>query len=73
MTVKTKFDPSFPITDKAGRAAQAFAQYISRLDAFAVGNPAGLVNAANDAAAALLFVPVGGLYRNGSQLMVRIA
>ena len=35
-------------------------------------NTAGLVNAANDAAAAAAGVPVGGLYRNGSVLMVRV-
>ena len=32
----------------------------------------GLVNAANDAAAAAAGVPVKGLYRNGSVLMVRV-
>lgn len=32
-----------------------------------------LVNAANDAAAALLSVAVGAVYRNGSVLMVRVA
>jgi hypothetical protein len=31
------------------------------------------VNAANDAAAATAGVPVGGVYRNGSVLMVRVA
>lgn len=35
-------------------------------------NIAGLVNAANDAAAATAGVPVAGLYRNGSILMVRV-
>lgn len=33
----------------------------------------GLVNAANDAAAAGAGVPVGGIYRNGSVVMVRVA
>jgi hypothetical protein len=33
---------------------------------------AGLVNAANDAAAAAAGVPVNGTYRNGSVLMVRV-
>lgn len=33
----------------------------------------GLVNAADDAAAAAAGVPVGGVYRNGSQVMVRTA
>lgn len=32
-----------------------------------------LVNAVNDAAAASVGVPVGGMYRNGSVLMVRVA
>ena len=32
-----------------------------------------LQNATNDAGAATLSVPVRGLYRNGSQLMIRVA
>jgi hypothetical protein len=32
----------------------------------------GLQNAASDAAAAALSVPVGGVYRNGSVLMIRV-
>jgi hypothetical protein len=32
----------------------------------------GLQNAATDAAAAALSVPVGGVYRNGSVLMIRV-
>ena len=35
-------------------------------------NIAGLVNAANDSAANSAGVPVGGMYRNGSALMVRV-
>ena len=34
---------------------------------------AGLPNFANDAAAATGGVPVGGMYRNGSVLMVRVS
>lgn len=34
---------------------------------------ATLVNAVDDAAAATAGVPVGGLYRNGSVVMVRVA
>lgn len=34
---------------------------------------AGLANAANDAAAAAAGVPVGGWYRNGSVMMIRVA
>ncbi len=33
----------------------------------------GLTNAVNDAAAAIAGVPVGGIYRNGSVLMVRVS
>lgn len=36
-------------------------------------NIAGLANAANDAAAAAAGVPITGMYRNGSVLMVRVA
>ena len=32
-----------------------------------------LVNAVNDAAASSAGVPVGGMYRNGSVLMVRVS
>ena len=35
-------------------------------------NLATLINAANDAAAASAGVPMNGLYRNGSVLMVRV-
>ena len=38
-----------------------------------INNQAGLPDAANDAAAAALGVPVGGQYRSGSILMVRVA
>lgn len=34
--------------------------------------PGGLINAANDAAAAAAGVPVTGLYRNGSVVMIRV-
>lgn len=34
---------------------------------------ASLVNAVDDTAAATAGVPVGGLYRNGSVLMIRVA
>ena len=36
-------------------------------------NIAGLVNAANDGAAAAAGVPIAGMYRNGSRLMVRVS
>jgi hypothetical protein len=35
-------------------------------------NTAGLVNAANDAAAATAGVPLFGMYRNGSVMMIRV-
>jgi hypothetical protein len=38
----------------------------------AANNQAGLPDAANDAAAAALGVPVGGNYRSGSAIMVRV-
>jgi hypothetical protein len=72
---KNKFDPQFPITDKTGKPTQAFAQYLAKLDALvaalAGSNTPPLANigasgslVANDAAAAGLLVPVGGLYRD---------
>lgn len=73
---KNSFDPSFPITEQAGRASQVFRDYLTKLDALvgalAAGNLPVLVNAANDAAAAALGVQVGQNYRNGSVLMVRV-
>jgi hypothetical protein len=66
---RTKFDPSFPLTDKSGRATQWFRDYMRQLDA---GVQPVLVNAANDAAAATAGVPLNGTYRNGSVLQVRI-
>lgn len=78
LPVKTKFDPSFPIVDSAGRPEQLFRDYMAKLDALVSAMAAGgvplnlLVNAANDAAAAAVGVPVSGMYRNGSILMVRV-
>lgn len=73
---KTKFDPTFPIADGAGRSTQFYRDYLARLDlliaAMAAGNLPTLVNAANDAAAAAAGVLVGQMYRNGSILMVRV-
>lgn len=40
---------------------------------FAFGNVPAILNALNDAAAAGLGVPVGGIYRNGSIMMLRVA
>jgi hypothetical protein len=74
---KNKFDPSFPITDQAGKPTQFYRDYLAKLDALvaaiAAGNvSANLVNAANDAAAAAAGVVIGQMYRNGSVLMVRV-
>lgn len=44
-----------------------------RLEGAAVPPVAGLVNAANDGAAASGGVPVGGIYRNGSVLQIRVS
>ena len=61
-----------------GAGSITFAQYLIALDAtvraLAVGNVGTLVQATNDAAAAdLAGVAVGSLYRNGSQVMVRVS
>lgn len=73
---KTKFDPSFPITDNAGRPSQLFRDYMAKLDALvaamAAGNAPPLVNAVNDAAAAAAGVGLNQFYRNGSIVMVRV-
>lgn len=42
------------------------------LTAIAAGQAPTLVNAANDAAAAVAGVPVGSLYRNGSVVQMRV-
>ena len=66
---KNRFEPSFPIADKDGRALQLFRDYMAKLDAvFATI----AINAANDAAAAAAGVPVGSFYRNGSVIQVRV-
>lgn len=75
---KSKFDPGFAIAEKDGRASQVFRDYLTKLDALVValagGNlPTQIVDAANDGAAAAAGVKLGQAYRNGSQLMVRVA
>lgn len=77
LPVKTKFDPSFGVTEKGDKPSQLFRDYMAKLDALvaaiaAGGAPNNLVNAANDAAAAAAGVAVGNFYRNGSVLMVRV-
>jgi hypothetical protein len=69
--------PDIPwVTPADGRPTLPMAQYLQALDAvvrqLAGGQVGTLVNAANDAAAAKAGVAVGGLYRNGSQVMTRI-
>ena len=70
MTARTKFNPQFPIVDKDGKVTQVFRDYMLALDAGALPL---LVNAANDAAAAVAGVSVNEMYRNGSVLMIRVA
>ena len=77
---------SMPIVSSDGRPVQIMALWLSTLDAafrFIAGassatNKAGapmlgtLVNAANDTAAASAGVPVGGIYRNGNAVQIRL-
>ena len=76
LPTKTKFDPQFAIVDAGGKPSQSFRDYMAKLDALvsalAAGQAPGLVNAANDAAAAAAGVGVNNFYRNGSVLMVRV-
>lgn len=76
LPVKTKFDPSFGITEKGDKPSQMFRDYMAKLDALvtaiATGMNVALVNAADDAAAAAAGVQVGQLYRNGSVIQVRV-
>ena len=72
--------------DPPGTPAVAFREYFLTLDLIVRGlsqffaaaifpstsTPPGLVNAANDSAAAAAGVPHGGLYRNGNVVMIRI-
>ena len=74
-TKKPLLQPTFPLVDGQGRPTQSFGEYLRALDtvvtAFASGLN-GLPNAANDGAAAAAGVPIGGLYRTGSQISVRV-
>lgn len=61
------FDP------KTGVPTIAFSQWATQLDAVLRGGLLGaLTSAANDAAAKAAGVPVNGLYRNGSTVMMRV-
>ncbi len=77
LPTKNRFDITISITEKGDKPSVIFRDYLSKLDALVVamaagGVPNNLVNAANDAAAALAGVQVGSMYRNGSILMVRV-
>jgi hypothetical protein len=68
--------PDIPwVTPPDGRPTLPMAQYLTALDtvvrALAMGQVGTLTQAANDAAAAKAGVAVGGLYRNGSQVLIR--
>ncbi|WP_339485160.1 hypothetical protein [Pseudomonas proteolytica] len=71
-----KFDIGFDLVDKNGKPTQLFRDYMTMVDrlltAIAAGQAPTLVNAANDAAAAVAGVPVGSLYRNGSVVQMRV-
>lgn len=76
LPAKNKFDPQFELVDPSRKPTQLNRDYMAKLDALvtamAAGNLPTLVNAANDAAAAAGGVNIGQMYRNGSQLMVRV-
>lgn len=59
-----------------GRTPDAWQQWFASVDAtlrlLAAGNLQSLVGAANDAAAAAAGVQVGGLYRNGNAVQIRL-
>lgn len=75
--------PTFPFLRKDMRPEQAWAGWLSDVNAIlqflnGTNNSAGapnvgsLFNAANDAAAAAGGVPVGGLYRTGNAVQIRL-
>lgn len=59
-----------------GAMPVAWQQWVASVDALlrllALPNVGTLVNAANDAAAAAAGVAIGGLYRNGSAVQIRV-
>jgi len=67
---------AFPwIDEKTGRPIQSFAQYMVALDKLIRGftaGQAGLINAANDGAAATAGVKIGQLYRTGNAVQIRL-
>ena len=76
LPTKNKFDPQYAIVDQNGKPTQLFRDYMRGLDALvsaiAAGNAPAVVNAANDAAAAVAGVQVGQFYRNGSVWQMRV-
>jgi len=61
------FDP------RTGMPTNTFRDWVAAMDRIMRGGLVGtLVNAANDAAAAAAGVPLNGLYRNGSAVLIRV-
>ncbi len=79
VSLKTPLPPvNIPwVNPDDGRLALLVAQYMPLLDAtvraLAAGQLGTLVNAPNDHAAAIAGVPVGSVYRNGSQVLIRVS
>ena len=67
--------PANSVVDESGRATLLMAQWLLMMDqifrGFTGGN-AGLINAANDTAAATAGVQIGQLYRNGNAVQIRL-
>lgn len=68
--------PVNPIVDpRTGQQTVLMAQYLLMLDQLfrgLTGGTAGLINAANDGAAAAAGVQIGQLYRNGNAVQIRL-
>jgi hypothetical protein len=69
-------EPSEPSKAASGQASSEFLQYMGLLDVIVRGLARGqigpLFSAANDAAAAAGGVAIGGLYRNGNAVQIRL-
>jgi hypothetical protein len=62
-----------PLVDKRDAPTPIWRNYLVALDQVVrTGNFGPLVNAVSDVAAAAAGVPVGGLYRNGNAVQVRL-
>jgi len=66
--------PALPWFDpRTGLPNDVFRNWCASVDRiFRAGQLGTLVNAVNDAAAAAAGVPVSGLYRNGSTVLIRV-